>query len=138
MRRCTYIVWLLFVVLLSACGPRSQQDYLREGQRVTLALILELEQIQRHEDLLAVQSRVTRLHEELVDLMISAREYRYEHPGEDSLEADERSEALSRRLQKEMERIARIEGGGEWLERCQEDAAVRLAAFEAQLARRRI
>ena len=138
MERCLSLLLLIYCVLLCGCGPRNQQDYLREGQRVTNALVKELQQIRRHEDFLAAQSRVTRLHDELVELMIAAREYRYEHPGDDPMDIDERSQALSRSLQKEVDRIAQLEGGEEWLGRCQEEAAIRLASFESQLARRRI
>ena len=132
-------LWLLMgmLVLLSGCGPRSQEDYRYEGQRVSKALVRELQTVHRTEDLNPIEVRVTRLFDELVDIMIAAREYRYEHPSEEPLEVDERSQTVSRQLQREIERIRSLEGGAEWLERCQEEAEFRLAAFERQLARRR-
>jgi hypothetical protein len=110
---------LLLLCLLTACGSPSSEDIRDEGQRHVLLLTNELRTIKSREQLLEAQERLKVHFDALVDLMVDASEAHLRKP---ELEDDQRNIELQAQLQ----RVCRITGGLEILEKCQEAALNRL------------
>jgi len=124
------LLLLCFILaLLTGCGPRSLQDFADEGENVTLQLIQELEPLQSREELLTAAPRIKQLFEQLVTLIISAKEFREKHPKAESIALSERNHELSEQLRFELNRIYKIDEGREIIEKCQNEALNRLDAF---------
>jgi 3-methyladenine DNA glycosylase Tag len=125
-----YIVALLLSVFLPGCNPHSVEDFHHEGQAYSRALIRDLQKVHTREELAQATSHLKKHFEKLVDLMIRARTFQEEHP-EESLSAPFQSETtISDELEEALRRIYLIEGGREIIERTQQEALVRLDAFE--------
>lgn len=122
--------FIFLMVITTACGPSSLDDFREEGSEKTYALIKELKSIQTHEQLVTATPRITRLFNELTDIMIAAREFKEQHPDADLSEPNQRTLTLNRKLQEEMERLYQIDGCREGIEHCQEEAMLRLDTFE--------
>lgn len=73
--------------------------------------------------------------EELVDLMILARDFQENHPDEVMPLLAENT--ISNLLEQELRRIYMIEGGREIIENAQQEALVRLDAFERACIKKR-
>lgn len=123
---------LVFCFLLVSCEPRSLEDFRAEGQSVTQSLMMELQKIQNREDLLQKVPRLKSLFDELIDVMIRARGFREKHQLE-PLAITKEDHELSDHLRIELNRVYKIEGAVEVIEKCQEDALHRLDAFEKHL-----
>lgn len=121
---------LLFCLasFLTGCSPGSLEDFQREGESRCRTLVLKLQQIETHEQLLRAESDLKKEFEKLVDLMIEAREFQLQNFDEDLPEAIENPTSTA--LKEELRRIYTIEGGREMIERTQQEALVRLDAYE--------
>ncbi|MBS0615863.1 MAG: hypothetical protein JSR58_04850 [Verrucomicrobia bacterium] len=118
--------FLFFLLLLCAsCSPESSDDFRHEGEAIARALVDELQEVENRQDLLKASPKLKKLFEQLVDLMIAARNAQME-PQLDSTE-------MSQVLQAELKRIYRMEGGREVIEKAQKEALLRLDAFERSL-----
>lgn len=120
----------LVTLLLTGCGPRSQEDFREEGEGLTRSLIQELQAIHTREQLLMASSRLQRLFDQLVNSMIAAEEFHALHPEQDKGELTQRNHDLSDQLRLELNRLYRLEGGRQMIEKCQENALHRLDACE--------
>lgn len=118
----------LFLSLLASCGPRSLDDFEEEGEGVIRALIREFEQVHSHEELVAVSAKMQLYFDQLVSLMIAAEEFIDQNPSLKN-EAIEPNHELSDLLRSELNRLYRLEGGRQVIEKCQEKALHRLDAF---------
>lgn len=116
-------IWL--ALLLYGCSPQSSEDFRHEGEAICRCLIEELQEIENRQDLLKKAPRLKTLFENLVDLMIAARNAQVD-PQVDSTE-------ISQVLQAELKRIYRMEGGREVIEKAQKESLLRLDAFERSL-----
>jgi hypothetical protein len=76
-----------------------------------------------------------RLFDRLVDVMIAAEEFALAHPGQEKGELTQRNHELSDQLRVELNRLYRVEGGRQTIEKCQEKALHRLDAFEKRVAK---
>lgn len=115
--------FLLILLLISSCGPRSFEDFQKEGETICQSLVRELERIETREDLLSAESRLKQLFDKLVEVMIEAQQYQQASP---LSETPNISNAYDELLLEEMMRIYRIEGGRETIERAQREALIRL------------
>jgi hypothetical protein len=93
-----------------------------------IELTAELKQIRSRDDLPAHAVRLQQLFDHLADVMVAAQEYARAHPDIEP-EADDDDHVLSDRLRTELNRILRMEGGSEIIEKAQEAALNRLDAF---------
>lgn len=122
---------LLFILLATTgCEPRSLEDFQEEGEGVIRSLIQDLKTIHTREQLLAASARLQRQFDRLASLMIAGREFAFSHPESGKDEELSLNHDLSDQLRVELNRLYRLEGGRQIIEKCQEKALHRLDAFE--------
>ncbi len=129
--------FLFFVFVCGACGTRSQADFQENGQRIASQLTRELQKVHSREELLGVSQKLTKLFDDLVDVMIAARQAQQQQPWEEIPELSRSAEQVNVRLQIELQRVCHLDGGREIIEKCQESGLNRLDAFEKQLAKKK-
>jgi hypothetical protein len=129
------LISLLPLFLMAACSPNSLDDFRHEGESQSRALLLDLKKIESREQLIQSEPKLKRHFEELIALMIEARTFQQKHP--DDLSSSEGQSRSDQELREELRRIYEMEGGREIVERAQQDALVRLDAFERALSRRK-
>ena len=125
-------------LLLWGCSPNSAQEFQKEGETLCRSLVLELQKIEDREHLLAAEPKLKRQFEDLIDLIIEAREFQQkrfedEAPHELALEQN----CFEAALEAQLRRIYTMEGGREVIERAQQEALVRLDAYERVLIKKR-
>jgi hypothetical protein len=128
---------ILIILLISfSCNSRSLDDYREEGQAISLNITTELREIHTREDLVAINGKLKRLFDDLVDTIIAAREYQQKHLGTEysGQEASQNDQSISDDLRAELNRIYQIEGARQIIEKAQEPALNRLDAFNKKLA----
>jgi len=127
---------LILLTALYGCSPSSSEDFQREGEALTRTLIKHLEAIETQEDLLRAEPVLKKDFEAYVDLISEAREQQLRHA--DEIVVDASSDfSVSGELKEEMRRIYSMEGGREIIERSQQEALVRLDAYERAQAKQR-
>ena len=132
------IVILFTVLILAAgCGPRSLEDFKEEGEGVIRSLIQELKGIRTREQLLAYSGRLQKEFDRLVTIMIAAEEFNATRIGINHGECTDQNHELSDLLRIELNRLYRLEGGRQIIEKCQEKSLHRLDAFEKKFARQK-
>ena len=127
------IFFILF--LLTSCGSYSLEDFEEEGKGVIRSLVQELKSIHTREQLKASSAKLQRLFDQLVTVIIAAKEFSESHPELDSGTFLAHQHELSDQLRTELNRIYRFEGGRQMIEKCQEKALNRLDAFEKKSSR---
>ena len=130
---------ILFFCLLvfCSCSPTSLDDYQREGQLLCRHLAKELKNIYTREELLKSELMIKKKFDELVELIIEAREYQVKHPDEYVLAGEENP--FSEELLFELKRLyTQIEGGREIIERAQKESLIRLDGFEKKLQKKKL
>ncbi len=130
-----YGYWVLFI-WLSSCSPHSLEDYQQEARLIIRALTKELQVIEYPEQLLKSEPEIRKKFNQLVDVMIQAREYQQER-GLESPDQGGISPDWNESLKKELRRIYQLERGRECIERASQEALIRLDAYERQLKKRR-
>lgn len=124
--------WLLSLVLLGAlggCSPSSSEDFQREGNALSRRLMKHLNSIETYEELLRAEPLLKKSFEAYVDLIIQAREYQKKHPDLVTTEGNG-DFSVSEQLKEALRQIYALEGGREIVERAQQEALVRLDAYE--------
>jgi hypothetical protein len=105
---------IVFCLILAACQPTCQQRQQRATSKAQ-ALLRELKSIERRDQLIQAQERVSNLYASLAEeLMIAEQSY------PDHLSAP--TSPLSAQLRAELQRLYAMEGGREILETAQEPA----------------
>ncbi len=125
--------WMIPISLLltiTSCGYHSLEDFQEEGEGITRSLIQDLKKIHNREQLILASERLKHHFDRLVLLMISAEEFSLSHPKLENKEGERISHDLSDELYAELNRIYRMEGGRQIIEKCQEKALYQLDAFE--------
>ena len=112
------------------CSPGSLSDYRHEGESACRDIIGDLQKIEKREDVARLEPVLKRKFEKLVSVIIEARKFQIKYPEEAlalpiALESD-----VSDLLKEELQRVYRIEGGQEIVERAQREAMLRLDGFE--------
>ena len=127
--RFSIIIYLIMAVL-TGCS-RSLEDYQRESERICLAIVGELEKVETREDLLTIESRLSKRFHLLIELIIAIKQERLDQT-ENHFE-----NGYSDKLMFELKRIYRLDGGREIIERAQRESLIRLDAFERSLAKKK-
>ncbi len=130
------IVFGVFLLLYS-CSPNSSEEFYREGKTRCQVLVASLKKIENREQLLRSEPILKKQFESLVNLMIEAREFQQEHLDNDEGEYLFPERSGDDQLEEELRRIYSIEGGREIIERTQQEALVRLDAYERSLVKKR-
>ncbi|MBS0272688.1 MAG: hypothetical protein JSR85_08615 [Proteobacteria bacterium] len=117
-------------LIASSCGSRSLDDFEEEGEGVTRSLIQELKAIHTRDQLLVASSRLQRQFDRLVTIIIAAEEFSLSHPELEKGGGMRHNHELSDQLRVELNRLYRLEGGRQMIEKCEEKALHRLDAFQ--------
>jgi hypothetical protein len=129
------LIGVLF--LFCSCSPHSFEEFKREGESRCRLLVVDLQKIENREQLLLAEPTLRNHFEGLIDLMIEVRKFQQKKL-EDltaGVPFEENSDEIS--LENELRRIYAMEGGREIVERAQQEALVRLDAYERALAKKR-
>lgn len=124
-----FISILLSICLFFACSSRHLDDFQEEGKGKIRALITELQLIRTRDDLNPHAERLEVLFDELVSVMIEALLYKESHPTAELSEAAKQERNDADQLRIELNRVMRLEGGREVIEKVQEAALNRLDIF---------
>ena len=127
--RSIYIIFAA-LLLLSGCSPHSSKEFQKEGERLCLDLIEILQEVESREQLLSQEKRLQQKFSNLVALIIEARSWQEEHLDAEEWEHGEIFNRASNLLQQELSRIYEFEGGREIMERAEQEALVKLDAYE--------
>ena len=125
---------ILLLLLTCGCSPHSSEEFQREGKAQCRTLSEQLSKIESQEQLLKAEPELKKAFEALVTLMIEAREFQQKHLDVVAIEMEGKEEEL---LQEHLRRIYGLEGGREVIERAQQEALVRLDAYERILSKKR-
>jgi hypothetical protein len=128
----SFFALLLF---LQGCSPSSLDDFHYEGESRCRALIKDLQNIRDRDELARATPILKKYFEDLVTLMIHAREFQEDHPDEPLPSISESN--TSSLLEEELRRMYAMEGGREIVEGAEHEALVRLDAFERARAKKR-
>lgn len=129
LKSCSLVLPLLLLILAS-CGPRSLDDFVEEGDGVVRSLVQELQSIHTRDHLLASTSKLKKLFDRLADIMIAAQEYANSHPELNKSELIRPNHEISDQLRIELNRLYKLEGGCQIIEKCQENALQKLEKFK--------
>ncbi len=129
-----FLVIFFMLMIATSCGPRSLDDFEEEGEGVIRSLIQELQAIHTREQLLHAAPKLQKQFDRLVTIMMAAEEFVAAHPDLDKGDMQQNHE-LSDQLRIELNRLYRLEGGRQIIEKCQEKALNRLDAFEKKMAK---
>jgi hypothetical protein len=125
-------IWIF--LLLCSCSPNSSEEFQQEGETRCRSLVNDLQKVENCEQLLLIEPKLKRHFEALIDLMIEAREFQQRKLSND---VAFKQNTADESLENELRRIYAIEGGREVVERTQQEALVRLDAYERTLAKKR-
>lgn len=120
------LIFIFFSVLLAllSYNPKTLEDFKEEGKGITRTLIRDLQKIRTRDRLINSAKNLQELFNQLAEVMRGAQEFHSRHPGEITLMKGDHE--LSDMLRIELERIYRIEGGRQIIEKCQENARASL------------
>jgi hypothetical protein len=118
--------------LFTSCTQNSLDGYREEGQGIIRSIIEVLKPIHTREELVNSAPQLKRLFNNLTDILILAHEFRTKHPDAEvhGLTIDDHT--LSDELRDELNRILRIDGGREILEKSQVEALNRLDTYHSK------
>jgi hypothetical protein len=125
------------LLLFCSCSPNSSEEFQREGEARCRLLVADLQKIENRQQLLIAESALKKHFEGLTDLMIEAREFQQKQLEDISTEIAWQENSAGASLENELRRIYAIEGGRELIERTQQEALVRLDAYERALIKKR-
>ncbi len=131
------MVWWFWVcaALIGGCSPHSSLEFRKEGEEVCQELMEELKEIETLEQLLVSEGHLKKKFEALVALMIDASRFQDKHL--ESEESPSEELAVSFALKEELQRVYLIEGGREVIERAEQEALVKLDAYERSRLKQR-
>jgi hypothetical protein len=127
------LIIYLVLGMLTSCS--NLEDYQKESEQICHAIVRDLEGVENREDLLAIESRLSKRFQGLVDLMIDMRQGMLDQLQQEPISHFENSH--NDKLVFQLKRIYRLEGGRDIIERAQREALIRLDAFERHLAKKK-
>jgi Tfp pilus assembly protein PilP len=134
-KKFNHLIAFLALLLSAGCSPSSLEDFHYEGESRCRALIEEMQRIQDRDQLTRAAPALKKHFEDIVVLMIHAREFQESHPDEALPPIAENS--TSSALEEELRRIYAMESGREIVEGAEHEALVRLDAFERACVKKR-
>lgn len=113
--------------MFSSCSSPSDEDFREKGHSINKSIIKELKAIHTRDDLVKKELKLQRLFERLAETMIAARNHQLDmHRTSIFLPFSKEDEQLSGLLRAELNRVYRLPGGKELVERSQQKALDRL------------
>ncbi len=101
--------------LLTGCAS-TQEELRQKGTDQMRTLIRELRRVETVDDLRQAEPTLRKIYLQIAKLMITAKKYEAFHPEMELSDLPQINIELSKRLQKELERVAMLEGGREVFE----------------------
>lgn len=121
--------WFVFLLFLASCSSNSLEQYQYEGEALCKALVKEMREIETRDQLAQALPRLKKQFEAVVVLMIEAKEYQRNHPGEEGVDPADFDHPHADALKEELTRLCRLEGGREMIEKAQAESLIRLDRF---------
>jgi len=118
------------MVVVAGCSPGSLKDFRLEGESICRDIIDDLQRVETRDDIARLEPVLKRHFEKLVSIIIQAREFQIKYPEEALAFQGPQDAEVSDIMKEELQRIYRIEGGKEIVERAQRESMLRLDAFE--------
>lgn len=112
---------LILLIALGSCSLSTPSDFRCEGEALCRALVKELKKIHNKEELVKAVPKLRKRYLKIAEIAVLAKEFQKKHPDYYAWEAEDESEA-SLELNEEMERIYRIAGAREVMEKAQSEA----------------
>ena len=121
-------IFLCFILLcvLSGCTPRSFAGFYYAGQIISDSITEELRYVTSYEDLVEHQESLEKKFHALVDLLLNAGMFCEAH----GWRKNPFCGFWAIELQREIERVAAIEGAYDLLRQIQKEPLIRLSTFE--------
>ena len=135
--RCWELCSCLVLLFFFGCAPNSSEEFQQEGETCCRLLAIDLQKIENREQLLLAEMKLKKHFEALIDLIIEAREFQQKKVEDVFNDTSFRENSAEAMLENELRRIYTIEGGREVIEKTQQEALVRLDAYERALAKKR-
>lgn len=110
---------VILFLLLFACS-RGPEEIREDGQQVMRRLVKEFRQVKSRDELMEKEARIKGLFDRLVKLLAEAKTYLETH--DETLEFKWKDHELSDELKAEINRLYRIEGCKEIIEKCEGEA----------------
>jgi hypothetical protein len=107
---------------MQSCSSSYYEEYREEGQGTLRKLLKELRKIRNRDDLAAVTPNLEKLFLQLAQTMVVAKRFQEKNPQTPFPEFSTKDHELSDQVRTELNRIYRLEGGREGIEKCQETA----------------
>lgn len=117
------MIQLVFFLLLLASCSRGPEEIRDEGQSIMRSLIKEFKSVKSRDELMEKEERVKALFEKFVKVLAEAKIYLEKH--DEALEFKWKDHELSDELKMEINRLYRIEGCKEIIEKCESEALAR-------------
>lgn len=116
-------MFLIFLILfLTACSSESPHTLREEGVSKTRSLISVFRKIRTREQLLDHTEEITRYLKEFASVMQTAEIYYVTHPEETIPPLSKQEQELSDELKMHLNRLFRLDGCQEVIEKCQRGA----------------
>ena len=116
------IRFVVFLLLLTACS-RGPEEIREEGQSVMRGLVKEFKGVKSRDELMEKEERIKVLFDKFVKVLVEAKIYLEKH--DEALEFKWKDHELSDELKAEINRLYRIEGCKEIIEKCEREALTR-------------
>jgi hypothetical protein len=127
--------WLAFLLLISfsCCKGKSIEHFQKEGQEHKQELIEALQRIENLDDMIRASPQLKAIFDDLARLIIQARCYQIKTKTQVEISSEDRK--LNQELRDELNRLYRMEGVQELMEKCQMSALIELDAFEKKTSK---
>lgn len=119
----------LLALALFSCSPSSNEEFREAGRSINRSLIKELQGVRSRSDLTASLPTLEHLFERLVDVMIAARKFQMAQKSNEPFSFSKEDLQISDLLRTELNRIYRLPGGKELIEKAQQRSLDRLDRF---------
>ena len=129
-------LFLTFILLFSSCSSSKPEDFREDGRSISKSLINQLKHIQSKENLIERASLLEELFTNLTEVMINAKNCSEENYFE-IMPLEQEDYLISDKLRFELNRIYRIPGAKEVMEKIQEKAFKLLDLSEQQRQKRK-
>ncbi|MDB6080734.1 MAG: hypothetical protein JWO53_6 [Chlamydiia bacterium] len=123
-----YVLFLLLFLSSVSCQRQSPTYFQERGRQKIEELIVELQKIESIEDLVAHGTRLKAIYNSLATLAIQARLYQKKMNVQWEMTEEDRE--LNENLRQELNRLYKLSGAKELIEKYQLPAFIRLDAFE--------
>lgn len=129
-------LFLTFLLLFSSCSSSKPEDFREDGRSISKSILKQLKKVQSKEDLIEMSSVLEDLFTNLTSIMINAKNCSEEYCLE-IMPLEQEDYLISDKFRFELNRIYRIPGAKEIMEKIQEKPLKLLDLSEQQRQKRK-